>query len=196
VTGYWHTRDGNWQPPSDLLRFLDQGQPPVFIGFGSMTMQNPARITQIVLEALRITGMRAVVHTGWAGLAAAENETLPENITLINYAPFTWLFERIAGAVIHGGAGAVHCAARAGVPTLVVPFLYDQFGWGKRIHELNAGPQPLPFKKLTPERLAIHLNELVNTPAYAAGAAALGKRVHSEDGISSAVRTIEQILKP
>jgi UDP:flavonoid glycosyltransferase YjiC (YdhE family) len=195
VTGYWHSPDGTWQPSPDLLRFLDQGQPPVFIGFGSMSMQNPTRVTRIVLEALRITGLRAVLHTGWAGLASAENEPIPENIISINYAPYTWLFKRMAGVVIHGGAGAVHCAARAGVPTLVVPFLYDQFGWGKRIHELKAGPPPLPFKKLASDQLALRLGELVNTPVYAAGAADLGRRIQPEDGLSAAVEYVEKNFK-
>jgi sterol 3beta-glucosyltransferase len=74
-----------------------------------------------------------------------------------------------------------------------VPFLYDQFGWGKRIHNLGVGPRPLPFKHLTAEWLAARLRELVDTPAYAAAAAALGQHVRGENGLDTAVQAIEQI---
>lgn len=191
VTGYWHPPEREWQPPRELLRFIENGPPPVFIGFGSMTMPDPARTANAVRAALRQSGLRAVLHAGWAGLDGGEAPD--DTIFPIRYAPYTWLFPRMAGVVIHGGAGAVHCAARAGVPALVVPFLYDQFGWGRRLHELQAGPRPLPFKQLTPSRLAQRLRELVDPPRYTAGAAGLGRQVQSETGLESAADLVEQI---
>jgi sterol 3beta-glucosyltransferase len=189
VTGYWHPPEGGWQPDAGLSRFLESSPPPLFIGFGSMAVPDPDVTTQMVLEALRLSGQRAVLHVGWGGLGECD---LPASVHAIRYAPYNWLFPRCAGAVIHGGSGAVHCVARAGIPALVVPFLFDQFDWGRRLHTLNAGPSPLPFKGLTAQRLAKCLNDI---PAYQVSAAGLGNAVRREDGLAEAVRILEGLSR-
>jgi hypothetical protein len=35
VTGYWHQFDADWQPPADLLRFLEQGRPPILLALAA-----------------------------------------------------------------------------------------------------------------------------------------------------------------
>jgi sterol 3beta-glucosyltransferase len=189
VTGYWHPQDPSWQPDASLLAFLERGPAPVYIGFGSMPIPHPEKTLRMVLSALEQTGLRAVLHAGWGGL---NGQNLPPGVFPIEYAPFTWLFPRMAGMVIHGGAGAVHCAARSGKPSLVVPFLFDQFSWGNRLHRLQAGPSPLPFRQLSPERLALRLNDLVDSIAYQQGAQALGYAVQQENGLDTALRIVQE----
>jgi sterol 3beta-glucosyltransferase len=69
TTGYWLPEQGDWQPPEALLRFLEAGPPPVFVGFGSMPVPDVARTTKIIVEAMRRCGQRGILHAGWAGLA-------------------------------------------------------------------------------------------------------------------------------
>jgi UDP:flavonoid glycosyltransferase YjiC (YdhE family) len=187
VTGYWFPEDEDWQPPEDLRAFLDDGPPPVFIGFGSMPVRNPERTTAVVLEALRQSGQRAILHAGWAELGEG---SLPRGVHRIDYAPYGWLFPRMAAIVHHGGAGTTAFGLRAGVPCIVVPFLFDQFYWGRRIAELGAGPEPIPHKKLSPERLSAALATALGDTQMRQKAAGLGEKVRAERGVEAAVEAV------
>ena len=70
ITGWWYPQDSAWQPPDDLLRFLAAGRPPVFVGFGSMLVPDTGRTTATIIEAIQLSGQRAILHAGWAFLAA------------------------------------------------------------------------------------------------------------------------------
>lgn len=190
VTGYWYPRDEQWQPSLELLRFLNDGPPPVFIGFGSMVASNPENLLAKILRAVRESEQRAVLHSGWTGMGGVN---LPVGVFPIDYAPYDWLFPRMAGLVIHGGAGSVHFALRSGRPTQIVPFMFDQFTWGRRFAELGIGPAPLPFRKLTFGRLADSIHELVTDVSMAERADVVASAVRQEPGISQAVRIIESI---
>jgi sterol 3beta-glucosyltransferase len=192
ITGYWFPQEQTWQPPERLLRFLAAGEPPVFIGFGSMPIKNPSRATQIILDALAQSGRRAVVQAGWGGLG---HTALPDSIFPLDYAPYDWLFPRMAAVVHHGGSGTTAAGLRAGIPTLIVPFLFDQFYWGRRVAALGVGPTPLPFKHLSAQRLAGAINECVTDSAMRRRAAALGQKIEAEAGLTEAVRLIEAYLK-
>ena len=100
----------------------------------------------------------------------------------------------MAGVVHHGGAGTTAAALRAGVPSIVVPFLSDQPFWGRRVHELGAGPRPIPRSQLTVETLVAAITEAVTSRPMQAKAADLGMKIRAEDGVSQAVRTIKEFL--
>jgi len=190
-TGYWRPQEPEWEPPLDLQRFLASEPPPVFIGFGSMPVRDPQRVTRMILAALQQTGQRAIFHTGWAGLGQSD---LPETIYQLEYAPYGWLFPQMAAVVHHGGSGTTGFGFWAGVPTILVPFLFDQFFWGRRIEALGVGPEPVPYNKLTADRLAAALETAVTDPHLRQNAAALGRRIRQEDGVGVAVRIVQQIL--
>jgi sterol 3beta-glucosyltransferase len=189
LTGWWYPEEPNWQPPEPLRRFLEAGAPPVFIGFGSMPVADPARVTSLVVEAVQRSGLRAVLHAGWAGLGGA----LPPEMFALQYAPYGWLFPRMAGVVHHGGSGTTGFALRSGVPSLVVPFAFDQFYWGERTAVLGAGPSPLPYRELEASRLAAALRRLVDEPRLRDGAAAIGRRLQAENGVERAVALVERL---
>lgn len=186
VTGWWFPDDPRWRPPRELSQFLEAGPPPIFIGFGSMPIKDPSRVSRTIVEAIRLSGRRAIVHAGWAGLdAQASPDIFP-----ITYAPYAWLFPRMAAIVHHGGSGTSGFAFRSGVPSLVVPFGFDQFYWGKRAAELGLGPQPLPYRKLSAERLAVAIREAVSNHTMRARAAEIGRAIQTEDGIARALEII------
>jgi UDP:flavonoid glycosyltransferase YjiC (YdhE family) len=193
LTGYWYHDEPGWQPPAALERFLAGGPPPVFIGFGSMPLAEPGRIVEIVLAALRRTGRRAILHAGWGGLQAG---ALPDHVFPLDYAPYGWLFPRMAAVVCHGGAGTIASVARAGVPGLAVAFLFDQAYWGRRLAACAAGLPPLPFRRLAAEPLAEALERLVSDERLRHGAAALGERLRAEDSIAAARAVVEQAAAP
>jgi sterol 3beta-glucosyltransferase len=188
LTGYWFPADPDWQPPDGLRRFVEAGPPPIFIGFGSMPVRHPRRVTAVVLDAIRHTGQRAVLHAGWAGLGQAD---LPDTIYPITYAPYGWLFPRMAAIIHHGGSGTTAFSLRAGVPSLVTPFIYDQFYWGRRLADLGVSPPLLPFARLTAPRLAAAIDQAVTDSTMRTRAAILGNKVRAEDGLGRAVAVVQ-----
>jgi UDP:flavonoid glycosyltransferase YjiC (YdhE family) len=193
VTGYWFLdRKADWTPSPSLTEFLSAGPPPVYVGgFGSMTNREPAELAQIVVQALALTGQRAIVLNGWGGL---RTEELPSNFFVIDWVPFDWLFQRVSAVVHHGGAGTTAASLRAGVPTIVIPFFLDQFFWGRRVFELGAGPRPILRSQLNAEDLAAALR-LTADPAMQHRASALGKRIGGENGVARAVASFQRHFK-
>ena len=191
VTGYWfldHAED--WTPPPALVEFLQAGSPPVYVGFGSMSSREPERTAGLVLGALAQTQQRAVILSGWGGLHVSD---LPASVFMLDSVPFSWLFPRVAAVVHHGGAGTTAAALRAGVPSVVIPFFGDQPFWGRRVAELGVGPEPIPRRALTVERLAGAIEQAVTDPAMRQRAVALGSRIRGEDGVARAVAIVQGI---
>jgi UDP:flavonoid glycosyltransferase YjiC (YdhE family) len=194
VTGYWFLDpDQGWQPNSGLLAFLESGPPPVYVGFGSMGNRNPQATAALVARALDMSGQRAVLSSGWGGM---EVDDLPESVFLVGSVPHTWLFPRMASVVHHGGAGTTAAGLRAGVPSVVVPFFGDQPFWGRRVHELGAGPEPIPRRHLSAGRLARAIENAVSDPGMSQRAAELGARIRNEDGLARAAAVIGQLDNP
>lgn len=177
----------DWQPPSDLMKFLETGDPPVYIGFGSMSGSDPEALADLVLEALKKSGQRGVLLTGWGGLQFHQKA---DNIFTLDSAPHRWLFPRMAAVVHHGGAGTTAEGLRAGVPTVIIPFGFDQFFWGARIKAMGLGPSPIPRKKLTSDRLADAIRFAVTDPLMKQRAADCGRSIHAEDGVGNAVKVV------
>lgn len=190
ITGYWFAEEKHWDPPKDLLNFLAAGRPPVFIGFGSMPVKNPRRTTEIILEALKRSGQRGILHSGWGGLG---DISMPENVFKIEYAPYDWLFPRMSMIFHHGGSGTTAYALRSGVPSCVIPFVFDQFYWGKRSADLGVSPQPIPFIKLTVEKLNQAIRAGTCASEIQQSATNLGKKIRVENGVRAAVNLIETL---
>lgn len=190
VTGYWFMkRSASWQPPSELVDFLAAGGPVVYVGFGSMGFGGGTRHGKVVAQALREVGVRAVVSTGWGGLAAQSTD----DVFVVSDVPHDWLFPRVDAVVHHGGSGTTAAGLRAGRPTLICPVLGDQPFWGRRVHELGAGPEPLPLRRATPDLLAKRLRELISREEYAASAGSIGEQIVHEDGTAAAIAVLEAI---
>ena len=189
VAGYWFLDDPAWQPPADLQRFLDDGPPPVFIGFGSMDNQSPEQLTRVMLEALCKSGQRGVLQAGWAGLG---NVALPKTVFRVEDAPHSWLFPRMAAVVHHGGAGTTAAGLRAGVPTVILPVAGDQHFWGERLAQLGAGVRCSPLVQANSDELARAIRQAVETPHMRERAGVLGAAVRAERGVERAVQMIEQ----
>ncbi|MGH8031394.1 MAG: glycosyltransferase [Luteimonas sp.] len=186
ITGYWFFDQPQWQPPAALSAFLDAGPKPVYVGFGSMVSGNATAFTQTVLDAVKKSGQRAVLATGWGGLEGADGAQ-DEQIFFLRHAPHDWLFPRMSAAVHHGGAGTTAAAVRAGIPSLIVPFYGDQPFWSRCLNRQGVAPPAVDRKTLTVDSLTAAL-AATQQPAMMRTAAALGRAVRAEDGIGEALR--------
>ena len=191
VTGYWFLDTPvGWQPPKDLLDFLDSGEPPVYIGFGSMK-RDPERMTETALAALSQTGQRGILLTGWGGLS---NSDLPDNVFKIDSIPHDWLFPKCAAAVHHGGAGTTAAGLKAGIPTVTIPFFADQPAWGYCVHKLGTGTQPIPQKKVNAEKLAKAIQIATKDENLKNKAKIIGEKIRSDNGVGNAIEAFYQHL--
>ena len=157
VCGFWFLENPNtsYEPPQDLLDFLNAGPPPVFIGFGSIVVKDPDALTKMVIDAVVKSGRRGIIQKGWAGMDI-DTSKLPPSIYIIGRAPHDWLFTKVDAVVHHGGAGTTAAGLYAGKPTVIVPFFGDQFFWGRTVRDMGVGFME-PHASLTSKKLAAFL---------------------------------------
>lgn len=178
-TGAWIVPDER-PLPADLAAFLADGEPPVYVGFGSMPMHAAADVAEVAVAAVRAHGRRLVLKRGWAGLTVDGAD-----VFLVDEVNHQALFPRTGAVVHHGGAGTTTTAARAGVPQVVVPQATDQPYWAGRVAALGAGVAhdgPVP----TVESLTAALGAALAAKDRAAEVAALV----STDGTIAAAKLL------
>ncbi|NRQ36951.1 glycosyltransferase family 1 protein [Nonomuraea sp. NN258] len=189
TTGFWFLpAPPDWTPSPDLAAFLDDGDAPVYVGFGSMAGTDPQRLGRIVAEAVRLAGVRAVLASGWGGIRA---ESLPDTVHLLDQAPHDWLFPRMAAIVHHGGSGTTGAALAAGRPQVICPFVADQPFWAARVYAAGVALPPQPQRRLTPDALAGALRVATTDRAMAITAADFAERIRAENGAERAVAILE-----
>ena len=188
TTGFWQLPTPNtWSPPAELENFLKRGPPPISIGFGSLHDREAGELTNIVLEALRRARRRGVLLTGWGGLSKRD---LPDSVFCLDEAPHDWLFQRVEAAVHHGGAGTTATALRAGVPSIVVPFMADQRFWGDVVSDLGVGVQQKSRRTLNATDLGVAIEKATTKPMKRT-ASVTARKIREEDGVSCAVEAVE-----
>ncbi|CAI0559595.1 unnamed protein product [Linum tenue] len=181
-------------PPDDLVQWLEGGDPPVYVGFGSLPVQEPEKMTQMIVKALELTGQRGIINKGWGGLgnygypacsfAVAQPK---DSIYLLDNCPHDWLFLRCKAVVHHGGAGTTAAGLKAACPTTIVPFFGDQPFWGDRVHARGVGPAPIPVDEFTTEKLVDAIKFMLD-PNVKQQAVEIAKAMENEDGVTGAVK--------
>jgi UDP:flavonoid glycosyltransferase YjiC (YdhE family) len=184
-TGAWVLPDV--RPLSDELEaFLDAGDPPLYVGFGSMAMRTAPDLARVAVEATRAHGRRVVLGRGWADLAPAGD---PGDCIVVGDVNQQALFPRVAAVVHHGGAGTTTTAALAGAPQVVVPQIVDQPHWARRVAELGIGAAhqgPVPTSTSLANALGTAL-----APETRTRATALAARMRRDGATVAARRLLE-----
>jgi UDP:flavonoid glycosyltransferase YjiC (YdhE family) len=183
-------QQSRFEPPADLVAFLEGGEPPVYVGFGSCVVEDPAGLTRTIFAALEAAGLRGIVSAGWGGLGRGET---PRNVHLVGECAHDWLFPRCAAVCHHGGAGTTATGLRCDRPTVIVPFFGDQPFWGHMVAEAGAGPAPVPIRELSVERLAEAFRACAR-PEVRARAAEIGAVLRSRSGADLAVEAFYRHL--
>jgi sterol 3beta-glucosyltransferase len=192
VTGYWWPAPTpDWQPPAELSDFLAAGPPPVFVGFGSMmiTAQRAEQMSDVIAQAARQAGARAVVQTGWTRLNVADDHVLT-----IGEVPHDWLFPQVAAVAHHCGAGTTAAGLRAGVPTIALPAFGDGPFWARRLAALGVSAATIPQRRLSVDRLANAMRTAVTDPQLRKTGQHLASRVAAEDGAARVLSTVESLI--
>jgi sterol 3beta-glucosyltransferase len=207
ITGYWFLDEaGKYKPPAELLAFMkkckEDKKKLVYIGFGSILVDDPAAMTRTVIEAVLKADVRCILAKGWSNRSTASSATttpgtaeeakqeevpLPPEIHEVKSIPHDWLFPLCDAVVHHGGSGTTGASLRAGVPTIAKPFFGDQFFFGARIEDLGVG---LCLKKMNAMTFGRAIWEATHSERMKAKAAALGAAIRSEDGVGTAITAI------
>ena len=172
-----------------LEGWLSEGEPPIYVGFGSMTGRGPERMQRVVVDAITAIGRRALVSRGWANLGGG----LPPSWHVIGETPHALLFPRTACVVHHGGAGTTAAALRAGTPQVLVPLILDQYHHAQRLFEEGLAPRPVAMEKIDAPRLVRAVREAMRIPE--ARRQAVAERLRASRGADAVVDRIEAAVK-
>ncbi|EHA25403.1 hypothetical protein ASPNIDRAFT_119995, partial [Aspergillus niger ATCC 1015] len=189
VCGFFFRDPPDFKPDQALETFLNAGPPPIYIGFGSIVLDDPEKMTRTLVEAIEQTGVRALISRGWSKLGGIESD----NIMYLDDCPHEWLFQRVSAVIHHGGAGTTACGLRYGKPTFIVPFFGDQPFWGQMVAANGAGPDPVPHQLLDAQKLTHGIQFCLSTDAMQA-AHRIATRMQHESGVQTAVASFHKNL--
>ncbi|OJD37095.1 udp-glucose:sterol glycosyltransferase [Diplodia corticola] len=202
VTGYWFLDESqNYKPPKDLLDFISRarsdGKKLVYIGFGSIVVEDPRAMEKSIVEAVVKADVRCILSKGWSDRLGKDEKPkvevpLPAEVHQISSAPHDWLFRQIDAAAHHGGAGTTGASLRAGIPTIIKPFFGDQYFFASRVEDLGVG---VHIKKLNVGALSRALWTATHDDRMITGARLVGEKIRNEDGAGEAVKTIYRDLE-
>lgn len=208
VCGFFFRSLPDYTPPSDLDSFLQSGSPPVYIGFGSIVIEDPVAMTKIILEAVKSLGIRAIISRGWSKLGEDESDN---QVFYLGDCPHEWLFQHVVAVVHHGGAGTTACGLRFGRTTTIIPFFGEyaspdpvsnllfwltrssQLFWGNMVASCGLGPRPIPYRSLTSTNLAEAIQFCLQPEAQSA-ANDVAKKMSHENGVTAAVASFHRNL--
>ncbi|MGA3187562.1 MAG: glycosyltransferase [Bryobacteraceae bacterium] len=176
---------------SALREFLDAGAAPVVFTLGTSAVTVARDFYRTSLEAVRKSGLRAVLLTGADPRNQIPPEELGDSVFAAEYASYSDLFPRAAAVVHSGGIGTIAQTLRAGVPSIVVPHSADQPDNAQRLARTGAG-LTIRSRDYTATRAAAMLDEILKDPRYAVRAREIGARIRGEDGLTKACDALER----
>ncbi|KAG7193804.1 Sterol 3-beta-glucosyltransferase [Scheffersomyces spartinae] len=204
VTGYWFLDEGtsdSYEPPEELVKFLqsafEDGKKIVYIGFGSIVVNDSKSLTQAVVDAVLDADVRCILNKGWSDRLNKKDKNesdivLPPEIFSSGNVPHDWLFSRIDAAVHHGGSGTTGATLRAGIPTIIKPFFGDQFFYANRVEDVGVG---IALRKLNTKTLSKALKTAVTDLRMIEKAEKVSRMIKKENGVLDAIEAIYSQLE-
>ncbi len=175
--------------PLQIQQFLDAGAAPIVFTLGSAAVMVPGTFYQESIRAATQLNRRAILLIG----NNTPPDDLSEDIMAIDYVPYSQIFPHACAIVHQGGIGTTAQALRAGRPTLIMPYTYDQPDNADRVRRLGTSLTILRHQ-YSASRVVKMLSELLENPIYATKATAIGRIIQAEDGVAVACDAIEQQL--
>ncbi|SCV03061.1 LANO_0G01904g1_1 [Lachancea nothofagi CBS 11611] len=202
VTGYWFLdAKDDFEPPAALIEFIARakttGKKLVYIGFGSIVISDPKKMTRAVVDAVLEADVFCVLNKGWSDRLEGESEgkaeeEFPSCIYSSGSVPHDWLFPQVDAAVHHGGSGTTGATLRAGLPTVIKPFFGDQFFYAGRVEDIGAG---ISLKKLNSKTLSRALKEVTTNSRIVKKAQQIKREISKENGVHVAISCIYSELE-
>jgi len=172
--------------PTELNEWLQQGDKPIYMGFGSNGVGNTEKFTNILKAILNNTNERILFCTGWS---LFENLPVHKDLFVTKYVNHQAVLPKCKAGVFHGGAGTLAAMLRNNLPVIIISFYTDQPTWGKIAERMNLGVH-IPVKKLTAEKLIAALTK-IQTAEVKNSVATVGQQIRNENGLENAVGEIE-----
>lgn len=188
--GYWFVDELTpFQPPKDLNNFLQNGDKPIYIGFGSVfNADEKTNLVELISDSLKQCHKRAII----CGMGKIDN--LPSNVISVDNIPHSWLFEQVSLVCHHGGAGTTAAGFKAGIPSVIIPFSNDQFAWAHRAFDLGVGSKPIYRKDLTSQELANAITFALQDHIVL-NAQRLASQISTENGAACCANVISKLLE-
>jgi len=180
--------DDNDDLDNDLEQFINDGPPPIYIGFGSMADSKPSKTSAIIKNLIQSDKYRFIISKGWAKLTSDENR---RNAYFIDYVPHAKLFPKMAIIIHHGGAGTIHTAARAGVPQIVVPHTGDQYYSANRVFKLNLSSKPIYRSRLSSNKLITAIDEIMLNKELQNNVKTFSEHLKNQNGIYEMINILK-----
>ncbi|ORM25997.1 glycosyltransferase [Williamsia sp. 1135] len=191
LTTQTRKRMGDGHSDHELQRWLDDGPPPLYVGFGSMAVADPDRLARVIATATEAAGLRVLLATGWGGLTF---DAPGDRIHAVPAVDHDAILPQCVAAVHHGGAGSIAASLRAGLPTLVYWLGADQPLWGRQIRRSGAGLSA-PLAKIDESGFRSALAELL-TPVHTRAARGLSEQlVTPAAAVTAAAELVEQAVR-
>jgi sterol 3beta-glucosyltransferase len=181
----------HWPIPHPVQNFLNEGEPPVYMTFGSLQQTAPEWSMDLFIEAARLAKCRAIVQTSSARYPADSRQ---EKLYFIGKHPHQPLFQHCAAVVHHGGAGTTQAATLSGCPSIVVPFIDEQLFWGCQLQTLGLAFAPLPARKVNARSLAKTIQKVLSSEKLSNNAKTYSRKMQGHNGVATAVSLIETQL--
>lgn len=195
ITGYWYHPEessADYQEPEELTEFLAKGEKPIFVAFGKAESPELAKLQLLMLEALKQSGIRAIVQA----FQIPEKERINTGqLYFIGAVPYPYIFDKVRAVVHHGGNTTNGMGLQAGLPTMIIALALDQYFYGRMDHRLNLGPKPLYIRKrlCTVQEIREALADLLSG-RYDAPAKVVAGKIRQENGIEQAAEAIENYV--
>ncbi len=192
VNGFLNLPDNaeHWPMPESLDSFLQQGEPPVYLTFGSLQQAVPEWAMQLFIDAVQQAGCRAIIQISGSG---HQPDRVQGNLYFIGRHPHQPVFKHCAAVVHHGGAGTTQSATLSGCPSVVVPFMDEQLFWACHLQQMGIAGKPLPAKKANAQALAQRIKAVLATPKMKINAEQLSIKMQ-RNGVELAIRQMTSIL--
>jgi len=184
--GYWHL-PGEGEIEPELMKFINGGGPPVYIGFGSMPTPRAKHTAETIFHLANEHRHRIILSRGWSEIG---DHISHDNVFVTGHTPHDKLFPLMGLVVHHGGAGTTATAARAGVPQFIIPHLADQFFWGHTLQKINVAPKPVKEPRLTDRRLAAAVDKALTDRSIKESAALLGEKLREKDSMQETMKLL------
>lgn len=183
VLGYHNraTDISNWKPSEELINFLNSYDKVIFLTFGSMMNLHPKETSELLFKELRDLGIPVIVNIASGGLTEIDKFSKYEKFLFVNKIPYDWVLKRVYAVIHHGGSGTTHLALKYGCPSLIIPHIFDQFGWNNLISELNLGPKGISINKLKSNKIKSLIFDLYNNETYKFNSVKMSESISNEN---------------
>ncbi len=188
LTGFTHWENAAGRVPDDLDDFLDAGDPPLLITLGTLgAATHPERFDAAVAAAEQ-AGRRTVSLCSLDATVDRIRSTWPaDRHGAWTFAPLSKVLPRVCAVVHSGSHGTNSMALEAGLPSVIMPSIFDQVWHAHRQVELGTGVHVRRERELQAA-----VNVVLTDSSMGERAQAFGARL--DDGTPPTADRIEQFL--